>query len=59
MDYLNASDFVTNGQGFTTSLEKIHHAEEQCISQNKCFNLLGEADKEDDKKIIKLIMSIL
>lgn len=50
MEYMRASEFVSNGQGFTTGLEKIQHAEECCISQKKFWNLLGEADKEDDKR---------
>lgn len=50
MEYVNANEFVSNGQGFTASLEQIEHAEEQCISQNKVCNLLGEANKQDDRK---------
>lgn len=50
MDYMNANEFGSNGQGFTTSLEQIQDAEEQCIVQNSFCNLLDEVDKEDDPK---------
>lgn len=50
MEYVNANEFVNNGQGFTASLEQIEHAEERCIFQNKFCNLLGEANKLDNQK---------
>lgn len=50
MDYMNANEIMSNVQGFTTGLEQIQNAEEQCIVQNSFCNQLDEVDKEDGQK---------